>query len=57
MPEEKANAVLNNPQMKKFFSAQPFFVQESIMQTGVGASTENELKQGAENLTKKQPAE
>ena len=39
MPEEKANAVLNNPQMKKFFSAQPFFVQESIMQTGVGASS------------------
>ena len=35
MPEDKANAALNNPQMKKFFSAQPFFVQECIMQTGV----------------------
>ena len=57
MPDDKANAALNNPQMKKFFSAQPFFVQECIMQTGVGASTETELKQCAENLSKKQPAE
>ena len=57
MPEDKANAALNNPQMKKFFSAQPFFVQECIMQTGVGASTETELKQCAETLSKKQPAE
>ena len=57
MPEDKANAALNNPQMKKFFSAQPFVVQECIMQTGVGASTETELKQCAENLSKKQPAE
>ena len=57
MPEDKANAALNNPQMKKFFSAQPLFVQECIMQTGVGASTETELKQCAENLSKKQPAE
>ena len=41
MPEEKANAVLNNPQMKKFFlSTALFLLQESIMQTGVGASTE-----------------
>lgn len=41
MPEDKANAALNNPQMKKFFSAQPFFVQECIMQTGVGGKHRN----------------
>ena len=55
MPDnEQANAALsNNPQAKKYFSEQPFFVQENIMQTGVGASTETELKRCAENLTQK----
>lgn len=58
MPEkEKANAALEKTQMKEYFDAQPFFVQESIMQTGVGARTEAELKQCAENMTQKHSAE
>ncbi|WP_050697452.1 hypothetical protein [Anaeromassilibacillus senegalensis] len=55
MPNNQThNAPLqDNEKMQKFFSCQPYFVQESIMQTGVGASSETELHQCAENLTKK----
>ena len=49
------NAALeNDPKAKELFSEQPFFVQESIMQSGAGASTETNLKRCAENLTRKQ---
>lgn len=40
----------NDPQMQQYFSSLPMYVQETIKQSAVKITTENELRKFAENL-------
>ena len=40
----------NDPQMQQYFASLPMYVQETIKQSAVKITTENELRKFAENL-------
>ncbi len=49
----KSSAFENSPEIKQYFDSLPAFIQETVMQSGVQIETEEQLRQCAEKLMKK----